>query len=254
MHRSRSKIGRTKVVMNARSVLSFLAAAVLMSVATAQTYDLKWKPTVGQSLNYKLTTVMKMDMGAGLSEFVVSFVSTSKTTKIENGEVVQEGGMKDFSMMMDGQDMSSFGAPGGDTKSSITMKLDGTLLKIESDAPQPGQGLRLQRMTSFRYPQEEIAVGHEWTVDHKAIKEEDAPIAKSKFVFEGLEKKEGIDCYKIKLIFSEMEGDVPFGAMGTMWLNQKDRSLVAMEGEYQNVKFADMMPPTNAKFTMVLVK
>ncbi len=241
--------------MMKRAFFSAVAATfALVSIASAQSYDLKWKPEVGQVMKHKLTTVMKMDMGAGLSEFVISFVSTSKTVKIENGEVFQEGSMADFSMMMDGQDMSSFGAPPTDGKSSVTLKLDGTITKVDSDSPQAGQGLRLQRMTSFIFPSEAVAVGGDWTKEHKAIKEEDAPIAKSKYTLEGLEKKEGIDCYKVKFVFSEMEGDVPFGAMGTVWLNVKDRSLVASEGEYQNVKFVDMMPPTNATYKMVLVK
>lgn len=242
-----------------RAVLSTLAvAAAMVSVAinpniTDDVYDVSWKPVVGQAKTYKIVTSMVMDFGQRM-DIVVNLTSASKVTKVEDGKVTTEGTVKEFKLTMDGQDAGDMAGESPEGKTSTTVHtLDGMLVSM-SDQPEQSGGLRVQRMSAFLYPKAKVKVGEDWTKEFPAVAAENCPAGKAKFTLEALENKDGVDCFKIKYAYSEMEGDAPFGAIGTVWIDQKDGTPVRAEAEYQNVKFVEMMPPTNAKFVMTLIK
>lgn len=218
--------------------------------------DLSWKPAVGYAATFRMVSNMSMDVGQGQPmDMAVTVVVTSKVTKVEDGKVTVEGGVKDFKMNMNGQDMD--GPPGGESPAGQTntqvFSMDGTLVDPGKEQPMSG-GERVRRLSVLYRPTAPVKMGDSWTKEVPADKEKKVPSGKYKYTLEATETVDGTACYKIKYVYSEMEGATPFGAIGTMWIDTANRNLVKMEAEYQNIQYVEMMPPTNAKVSLTKIK
>ena len=181
----------------------------------------------------------------------VQMTTAGKVISVEDGKVTVEGEVKAFQILMDGQDLGEMAGPSPvGQKSKEVFKMDGTQIS-STQTEEMGNNPRVQRLSHFYYPTEKIAMGGEWFKEVAADKENEVPAGKYKYTLEKAETVGGVAAYRVKYVYSEMDGDSPFSAMGTFWMDQKDMTLVKMESEFQNVKFVEMMPPTNAKVTVV---
>lgn len=225
-----------------------LSVFALSTIAQDQTVDLSWKPVVGPVGTYRMTSDMAIDAGGMQMEIQVQVVLSNKVTKFESEKVTMESEMKSFQLTMNGETMD--GPPGGEAptgqKITSVYALDGSLISTDNPDPMSG-GPRVERLASFHHPKEPIKIGSEWFKEVPAMKDKQVPPGKYKYTLEAAEVLNGVAAYRIKYAYSEMEGDLPFGAVGTMWLNQKDRSLIKMEATYENIQYVPEMPPVNAK-------
>jgi hypothetical protein len=107
----------------------------------------------------------------------------------------------------------------------------------------------VDRFNSLRPPT--IAeLGKEYFVDMPGDKAKNLVPARAKFTVTKLENVAGARAWRIEVVFAEMEGNTPLSAMGTMWLEEGTGELVKMSMDLSNVQWVEMMPPSNARFTM----
>ncbi|MDI9641371.1 hypothetical protein QPK87_06840 [Kamptonema cortianum] len=232
---------------------TLLAPAVLIP---QDAVEIKWSPKVGETVNHQMNIAMSMDAGGTPMDINVSFVTVSKILSIDGDTVKTEDGMKDFKMMFNGQDAGDMGpdASAMNQKVITTRKLSGKVVSIEGGMSEMSGGPRVQQMNTFEYPSVPVKVGDSWMLDFPKDASKGLPLAaKAKFTYEGDEKIGKYDTWKIAFVYSEMDDPRGYGNMGTTWLDKSTGKLVKLVGEYQNVSFNEMMPPSNAKITINIV-
>ena len=143
----------------------FVGAACLLAVAAyaaQDTFNLSWKPKVGDALKYKIDIKASMDMGGMMGDLNVGMVQTTKVTKIEDGKVVMDSTMGSMTLVVNGEDMSQMM---GDQNMSMTStyNLMGELLSVKSESDMGGNHTRMENAYSMTYPNKEVKVGEKWT-------------------------------------------------------------------------------------------
>lgn len=224
--------------------------ALFAAIATAKPVIapavVEWKPTLNATTKLNMKFTMQIDAGGQMMEIIASFNTTSKTTKIEGDKVTQEGSMSDFKLMMNGQEMGDMGgaAPPEGEKVTIVRKLNGEVVS-DSSPEEMGGGPRMQRMNAFYFPGKPLEFGDSWTHDWAADKAKGLQSARAKWTLEGEEVKNKVNCWKIAVVFAEMDTKDGISNMGTIWLDKSNGDLVYSKMNFQNVSFQDGMPPTN---------
>ncbi|MCB0825735.1 MAG: hypothetical protein KDC26_06060 [Armatimonadetes bacterium] len=224
-----------------------------------ESVELKFQSKVGDSQIYQMTSVTPMDMGGQSMEITFSARLTSKVLEVTEETYTVEATTDNMTLKIGDQPMpmgGGGGAPDVPEKTVVKRQFDaktGLWVKDLTENLAMGSSPRIEQLSAFAYPGKAIKVGGEWFHDFPANKKEEIPVAKAKFTIVGSEMVGKWDCWKISHVYSEMEGNIPFGAIGTIWLDKKDHSMVKYVGEYQNVKFVDMMPPANSKVTLTRI-
>lgn len=230
------------------------AAMMPMQVApaaTPQTVDLTWRPKAGTTQVYRLGTVMQMDFQGQQTEITFGARVTSKVTKIENGEVFIESLTDEMKLNFGGQEMDPAAmGPAGEAPRPVIQvrKLDGSFVRQEGEGGMPSNP-RVDRFNNLR-PPTSAELGKEYFVDMPGDKAKNLVPARAKFTVTKLENVAGARAWRIEVVFAEMEGNAPLSAMGTMWLEEGTGELVKMSMDLSNVQWVEMMPPSNARFTM----
>lgn len=232
----------------------FVGAACLLAVAAyaaQDTFNLSWKPKVGDSLKYKVDIKASMDMGGAMGDINVGMIQTSKVTKIEEGKVVVDSSMGSMTLVVNGEDMSQMM---GDQNMSMTSvyNLQGELLSIKGETGMEGAHARMENAYSMTYPNKEVKVGDTWTRTIKG-NAEGAVDATATFTVDGIETIGTDRCVRIKGDFKETTGASPMTCKSTVLIREKDGT--AVKGTYvmTNVEFQPGMPPTAATATMTLL-
>jgi len=233
--------------------------ALFAAIATAKPVVapalIEWKPKLDATTKLQMNMAMQIDAGGQMMEINVGFIITSKTTKIDGDKVTQEGSMSDFKLMMNGQEMGDMGggAPPEGEKTTIVRKINGEVVS-DSTPAELGGGERMQRMNAFVYPGKPLEFGDSWTKEWAADKAKGLQSAKAKWTLEGEDVKNKVDCWKISVVFAEMDSKDGISNMGTMWLAKSDGDLVYSKMNFQNVSFQEGMPPTNGVAEMTRIQ
>jgi len=232
----------------------FVGAACLLAVAAyaaQDTFNLSWKPKVGDSLKYKIDIKASMDMGGMMGDLNVGMVQTTKISKIEDGKVVMDSSMGNMTLIVNGEDMSQMM---GDQNMSMTStyNLAGELLSVKSDMGMGANQTRMENAYSMTYPNKDVKVGEKWS---RVIKgnAEGAVDATATFTVDGFETVGTERCVRIKGDFKETVGSAPMTCKSTVLIREKDGA--AVKGTYvmTNVEFQPGMPPTAATATVTLL-
>jgi len=220
-----------------------------MMAPAQDTTQLEWKPKVGEVTKLKFS--MAMNMGGDIG---VSFLITSKTTKIEKDEVTTESEMGDFQLMFNGQPMDMGGeAPGAGQKTTTVMKMNGAVVSDSSTAAMGG-GERLNRMNAFYRPSKPVKIGDTWENEWKADKEKGLQNSKARWTLAAYEPKNGVDCWKVDYVFAEMDSTDGISANGSLWISAKDGNMEYSKYEFQNVTFQEGMPPASGSGEITRVR
>ncbi|MFM9874610.1 MAG: hypothetical protein ACKVQS_14235 [Fimbriimonadaceae bacterium] len=226
-----------------------LLALVSMAAPAQDMTQLEWKPKVGEVTKLKFN--MAMNVGTDVS---VSFLITSKTTKVEKDEVTTESEMGNFELMVGGQPMDMGGqAPGSGGEKMVTVhKLNGVLVS-DSSPKEMGGGERMNRMNAFLRPSKPVKIGDFWENEWKADKEKGLQNSKARWTLAAYEPKNGVDCWKVDYVYAEMDSANGISANGSVWISAKDGGMEYTKYDFQNVSFQDGMPPANGTGTVTRV-
>jgi hypothetical protein len=226
--------------MYMKSAIALLALVSLAAPAQDMT-QLEWKPKVGEVVKHKFS--MAMDMGTDVN---VSFLITSKTTKLEKDEVTTESEMANFELLVGGQPMDLGGqTPGGGEKMVIVSKLNGQLVSDSSAASEMGGGERMTRMNAFLRPTKPMKIGDTWENEWKADKEKGLQSSKARWTLAAYEPKNGVNCWKVDYVYAEMDSPDGISANGSIWMNALDGNMEYTKYDFQNVIFQPGMPAAN---------
>lgn len=232
----------------------FVGAACLLAVAAyaaQDTFNLSWKPKVGDALKYKIDIKASMDMGGMMGDLNVGMVQTTKVTKIEDGKVVMDSTMGSMTLVVNGEDMSQMM---GDQNMSMTStyNLMGELLSVKSESDMGGNHTRMENAYSMTYPNKEVKVGEKWTRTIKG-NADGAVDATATFTVDGIETVGADRCVRIKGEFKETTGANPMTCKSTVLIREKDGAAVRGTYVMTNVEFQPGLPPTAATATMTLL-
>jgi hypothetical protein len=233
----------------------YVGTACLLAVAAyaaQDTFNLSFKPKVGDSLKYKIDVKASMDMGGTMGDMQFGMIQSQKVTKVADGKVVIEGTTGNMTLVINGEDMSQMM---GDQsfKSTSEYNMNGELLSIKSDdMGGGGNQVRLENAYSFSYPNKDVKVGEKWTRTVKA-NSEGAVDATGNYTVDGIETIGADRVLRIKGDYRETKGDKPMSCTSTVWIREKDGA--AIKGTYamKNVEFQPGMPPVDATATMALI-
>lgn len=220
-------------------------------VTPAQTVDLSWRPKAGSSHVFRLSTVMQMDFQGQQTEVSFGARLTNKVTKIENGEVFIESLTDEMKLNFGGQEMDpSAMGPAGEAPRPVLQvrKLDGSMVRQEGEGGMPSNP-RLDRFNNLR-PPTSAELGKEYFVEMPGDKAKNLVPARAKYTVSKLENVSGARAWRVDVVFAEMEGNTPLSAMGTMWIEEGTGELVKISMDLSNVQWVEMMPPSNARFTL----
>jgi len=231
-----------------------LFAAIATAKPAVAPVLVEWKPKVDMVNKFQMNLAMQVDAGGQMMDIGVGFVIITKTTKVEKEEVTQESTMADFKLSMNGQEMDGMGGEmPADQKTTAVRKLNGEIISDTTPA-EAGGGERMGRMNSFIFPGKPLEFGDSWTKEWAADKAKGLQSAKAKWTLEGEEVKNKVDCWKIAVVFAEMDTKDGISNMGTMWLSKADGEVVYSKMNFQNVSFQEGMPPTNGVAEITRIK
>ena len=232
----------------------FVGAACLLAVAAfaaQDTFNLSWKPKVGDALKYKIDIKASMDMGGMMGDINVGMVQNQKVTKVEDGKVTVESSMGSMTLVVNGEDMSQM--MGDQTMNMTTVySAAGDVLSIKADQDMGPSHARMENAYGMTYPNKDVKVGDSWS---RTIKGNDqgAVDASVTFTVEAFETIGSDRVVKVKGDFKETKGDAPMTCKSTVWIREKDGAAVKGTYAMTNVEFQPGMPPTSATATLTLL-
>ena len=233
-----------------------LLAATFTSVAVNQTpeeVDLAWKPKVGDVTTYQMKSNATVDMGGQKTDVQFSMRMKSTIKSIDGEKVTLEGSADQFKMSMGGQDMGDDvqGGPQGST--TRVMLLNGEFVSQESTGQAMPSSARIEQMNTFYRPKAKVKVGETWDHEIKPDAKRGIVEAKVRYTLEGSEMLGKKKTWRVKVVYAEMVGTKPSSFMGSVWLNAENGEMEKWYAEYQDVSFAEGMPPMNAVTTLTRI-
>jgi hypothetical protein len=236
---------RTNIIVGAACLLAVAA------IAAQDTFNLSWKPKVGDSHKYKVDVKASMDMGGMMGDLKVGMVQTMKVLKIEDGKVTTENTVGNMTLIVNGEDMSQM--MGDQSMNSTTVYgLDGSLISLKSEMGMEGNSIRMENAYSMTYPNKEVKVGDSWSRTVKG-NAEGAVDATATFKIDGIETIGTDRCVRIKGDFKETAGQSPMTCKSTMWVRESDGAAVKGTFSMTNVEFQPGMPPVSATATLTKI-
>lgn len=238
-------------------VAAVLIGASLSAVAVRQTpeeVDLSWKPKVGDVVTYQMKTNASIDMGGQKTDIVFAMKMKSTVKAIENDRVTTESSGSDFKMSMGGQDMDNQGNQTGmDGITTRITNLNGELISQETKGQAMPTPPRMEQMNTFYRPKTKVKVGDTWDHEIKADAKRGYVEAKARYTLVGTEMLGKKKVWKVSIIYAEMEAAKPASMTGTVWIAADNGEMEKWYAEYQDVSFADGVPPMNAVTTLTRV-
>ncbi len=227
-------------------IVPFLAAAPMP--AAQDTHVIAWKPQVDQTRRFLLEAKVQ-----GGFPVEVALITESKVTQVQDGIVTSEEKLVSLKVMMNGQELpeTMTGASQAAGSRTVKRKINGAFAEPLPTGPEAGMEMpAMVRVNTFLYPQEPMAVGATWTVEHPADEKLKLPAARSKYTFAGIDAWGSRQGYRIEFAYSDLSGTAPMGATGKIWLDTVDGELLEAQTSFTNATMSPMMPP--GSFTTVI--
>lgn len=240
--------------MKVKANLGVLAAAaailVLPATALIQSAKIAWNPKVGSTSKFTMNVDAEGDFGQGAMKIKVSMKVANKVKTVTDKEIVIESTMSDMKIKMgdDGQEMADPSGQGDQTTTN-TYARNGALLSTKSASGMDNP--RMEQMSSFLYPDKELAPGTSWEREIPKDDKKGTPSAKGSYTFVGEEKVGKWAAYKVTWSYKETSGDKPSSAEGTAWLDKETGEMLKMDSKMKDVVFQEGIPPMNATVTMM---
>ncbi len=233
--------------MKAKTILVISAMLVASACLAQDAVKIEWKPKAGMTSKLKLATTFKSDFGQGVQDVKFSATITNKVIEVKpSGDTVLEEKTSDVSLMLGEQDMSAM-VPS--ETATLTLKPNGKVVEKKSDQPDEMKNARLDNVNEFVYPDKALKVNETWVNKFSADKDKGTRAALATYTYLGMEKVGTADCYKVKYVYKETEGDAPMSAEGTMWLRVDGAGAQKADYTIKNVTFGPSQP-TEAKVNL----
>ncbi|MCU0315990.1 MAG: hypothetical protein MUC92_05310 [Fimbriimonadaceae bacterium] len=236
--------------------VSLLALATsFASARPAEEADLTWRPVVGQTSAYRLTSTTQVNMGDGPTEVVFSLLTRETIKSVETDKVTTESVASEMKMRFGQNEMdpSMMGNQTGDGKMTTVFDRRGQFISMSGGTAMPSNP-RVDLMRVFLRPETKVKVGDSWEKEWKADAAKGIRNSKARWTLEGKETVMGVTAWKITHLFAELEGNQAMSASSTIWLDVKTNDLVRTEGVWENVRFNEMMPPVTTSIVLEIVR
>ncbi|MCH8273706.1 MAG: hypothetical protein IH851_02860 [Armatimonadetes bacterium] len=238
-------------------MLTLAACVILVSAATAvaeQTARIQWKPKVGDVTKYRMKMNLAVDPAMGVEEVEVALTITDTVKEIKgDGKIVIEESQSDFSLMVDGLDMSEMMADMMNMKVTSIFLPNGTLVSIETNMPEMVQNRTVEAM-AFIFPDQAVRPGETWTYTRAGDSNKGTFAAETVFKYEKTEKVDKWLAHKIIVTFRETEGALPMSSTATIWLSADNGDLVKGVIDIKNMEFGPGMTADSAQIQLTRIE
>lgn len=222
------------------SMILIAGAVAAVAFAGFQGATIAWKPKVGDTTKYKLTTKANIQG----SEMNFAAVLTSKVLEVTGDKIVVEEKQSEINVRFGDQDFSSM-MPASIT-STTTMKPDGTVIERKSEM-EDGGSARMEAALEHRFPSKAIEKGGTWSFKRPANADKKLPASETTYTYIDDEKVGKFDTWKISYVYKETEGSAPMEVTGTIWLQQANGDPVKAVYKMKNVEFQEGMGAADAE-------
>ena len=123
---------------------------------------------------------------------------------------------------------------------------DGTPVFDFKNMDKRGTLPRATMATLFYRPSAPIALNEPFDREIKGNAEAQTVDAKARTTVLGSESIDGVDCWKLQLVYAEQVEKLPMSTISTLWLSKADHDLIRATSDVDNYQAVKMMPPSNS--------
>lgn len=207
-----------------------------VSCMAQEKVQLLYKANAGQTARYRSDEVLTIDNPG--AKAIIEGKEVSKVTFTDiaaNGNITILHETESSQMRQNGQALPP--TPNTD-KDTIIFRPDGTVVSYKStssNADQVKLGARLYPATTPVFPATPVGVGSKWSKEFVADTAVGFHAGKADFELLSSEKVNGIDSFKIKMIYKETDSTPVLTATSTIWVEKSSGDAVQADSEIENV-------------------
>ncbi|MCS6776291.1 MAG: zinc-dependent metalloprotease [Chloroherpetonaceae bacterium] len=214
---------------------------------------LTYKAQKGQVMRYKEEGTLVME--AAGQKLTLELKSSKKVT-IEDvsasGDITFKSETEEIEVTANGQKMPA--PDDAKDKSTIVLRPNGTLVSYSSDKDNKEQNRMAVRLLVAQTPifsEKPVGVGDKWSHEYRDNEDLGIRAARADYEVLAMEKANGVDAVKIKMVFKETGSNPPLTVTSTIWVEKTSGDAVAAEQEIENLTFGGAEgPPLSGKSRM----
>ena len=223
-----------------------MATAVVAAFAVVADGTFKINAKKDDVYKYKVTGSFAV-MGQDVK---VTFNNTEKIKEVTEKGYITENKQENMKIDLGGQEMD-----GPDGTSSTEYASDGMVTKVDDPTGEdPAGAYRFAVASVILRPGKEVKVGESWTKELPANKEKGLPKAKATYKYVKDEEVLGFKTALVEFEYTELEGDLPAGNKGKVWLDPVTGFMVKMDSEWKNMPIGGAPEPISGKAVIERVK
>lgn len=224
-----------------RTLATMLSFGVAVLPALGQsTVTLALRAKVGQTMRYKGEGALTLEAaGQKLTMEITQTEKVNVTAVSSEGNITVETRTESYEMSVNGTKVPD---ESRDEVTTITVRPNRTLVAYKRDTAEPDPSnlsVRLYAATTPVLPDKPVGVGNKWSHTYKEDTDLGTRAAHADFELLALEKVQGVDTAKIRMIYKESAGSPALGASLTAWIEVSTGDTVKSETEVENVPFGD---------------
>ncbi|HLK57071.1 MAG TPA: zinc-dependent metalloprotease [Chthonomonadaceae bacterium] len=231
------------------ALLVWLMAIIGVSSLAQDKVSLAYKAKTGQTARYKSQATLSLDAGGMKLNLDIKEVEKVTITGVApSGDITQDSVTESSEMTINGQK-----APDENPDKSVTTVVyhpDGTLVSYKStnDKAETKEQVRLRNTGNILFPTRPIGVGDKWSFTVAADPKLGSEEGKADCEVLASEKINGIDTFKIKMVYKETTFKPALSATNIIWVEKSSGDGIQSDTDIENVQFGgDKGPMASGK-------
>ncbi len=231
-------------------LIALVAAAFILPGFASRAQDkvvLSYKAKKGQVIRYKTEGTLSMESGGMKLSLELKQVEKDTIANVsDSGDITSESVTESEEITVNGER-----APSEEDKtvSTVTSHSDGTLVSYKLSMGEPDSAksqARIRTAVNPIFSTKAVGVGDKWTIDIKDNPELGQEEAKEEYEVIAAEKLNGVDCYKITMVFHETKATNPISSKATLWIEKSSGDMFAGDTQIENLQFGGKAGPLAA--------
>lgn len=202
---------------------------------------LVYKALAGQSVRYKTQGTLAMEAaGTKVNIEMTEVEKVTFTTVAPSGDLTMERETESSEQTVNGQKMPS--SPDDNTKYTVVIKPNGTLVSHKADKGEPEQAklqVRMYGATTPIFTDKPVGVGDKWTHDFTADTATGARAGHAEYEVSAFEKVSDVDTVKIKATYNEAGSSPAIHSTCTYWVERVSGDTVQADLAIENIAFGE---------------
>jgi hypothetical protein len=241
------RFGRDEKIMMRKMQTAILATLLTIAGISCLAQDkvmLTYKAKKGQVIRYKTDGSLTMEAGGNKVDLDIKQVEKDTITDVSaSGDITTESITESEETTVNGEK-----APSEEDKtvSTVISHADGSLVSYKlstGDADGAKSQARIRNSLTPIFTSKPVGVGDKWTIETKENAEIGLEDAKAEYEVLGVEKLNGVDCLKVKMVYHETKAKSPLSSTSTLWIEKSSGDTFAGDTTVENLQFGGKTGP-----------